>query len=201
MISIGRLLLVVLLLQACSEKPQLQPLPADTTVLAFGDSLTLGSGVEPRHSYPAVLEQLSELGVVNAGVAGELSDSGLQRLPGLLQQHRPGLVILTHGGNDLLRGRDSEQISANLAQMIALVADSGSQVLLVAVPRPGLFPESAGFYAELARQYQVPLEPGIVAELEADGSAKSDRVHFNQAGYRRMAEAIYQLMVNRGAVQ
>lgn len=195
------LLLVFLLLPGCTGKPQLQPLPADSTVLAFGDSLTLGSGVEPRHSYPAVLEQLSELEVVNAGLAGELSESGLERLPVLLQQHRPGLVILTHGGNDLLRGRDSEQTSANLAQMMALVAESGSQLLLVAVPRPGLFPESADFYADLARRYQVPLEPGIVAELEADSSAKSDRVHFNEAGYRRMAEAIYQLMVNRGALQ
>lgn len=195
------LVLVLLLVPGCTGKPQLQPLLADTTVLAFGDSLTLGSGVEPRHSYPAVLAQLSELEVVNAGVAGELSESGLERLPGLLQQHRPGLVVLTHGGNDLLRGRDSEQTSAHLAQMMALVADSGSQLLLVAVPRPGLFPKSADFYAELARRYQVPLEPGIVAQLEADSSAKSDRVHFNQAGYRRMAEAIYQLMVNRGALQ
>ena len=201
MIRSACLLLVLLLLPGCTGKPQLQPLPADSTVLAFGDSLTLGSGVEPHHSYPAVLAQLSEFEVVNAGVAGELSESGLERLPGLLQQYRPGLVILTHGGNDLLRGRDTEQTSANLAQMMALVADSGSQLLLVAVPRPGLFPESADFYAELARRYQVPLEPGIVAELEADSSAKSDRVHFNQAGYRRMAEAIYQLMVNRGALQ
>lgn len=200
MIRSACLLLVLLLVPGCTGKPQLQPLPADSTVLAFGDSLTLGSGVEPHHSYPAVLAQLSEFEVVNAGVAGELSESGLERLPGLLQQYRPGLVILTHGGNDLLRGRDTEQTSANLAQMMALVADSGSQLLLVAVPRPGLFPESADFYAELARRYQVPLEPGIVAELEADSSAKSDRVHFNQAGYRRMAEAIYQLMVNRGAL-
>jgi lysophospholipase L1-like esterase len=195
-----RLLLLLALLSACSDAPRLQPLQRGDIVLAFGDSLTLGSGVAPEHSYPAVLQQMSALTVVNAGVAGEDTDSGLQRLPELLRQYRPKLVILTHGGNDLLRQRDSKHIQANLSAMVELIRAAGSQVVLVAVPRPGLWPQSADFYAALADSHRLPLEPDIVAELESDSDFKSDRVHFNQRGYRRLAQALYQLLQNSGAL-
>jgi len=99
---------MILLVQDCSEKPQLQPLPANSSISAFGDSSTLGSGVERHYSDPTALQQLSGLEVINASIAGELSSEGLKRLPGLLRRHRPRLVIMTHGGNDVLRGRDSK---------------------------------------------------------------------------------------------
>ena len=67
-------------------------------MLAFGDSLTAGFGAAAQQSYPEVLENLALLNIINAGVSGELSAAGLQRLPALLAQHQPKLVIICHAG-------------------------------------------------------------------------------------------------------
>ena len=93
--------LLCLLLAACGE-PGFRPLAAGETILAFGDSLTEGRGVNPAQSYPSVLASLSGHPVINGGVSGELSRAGRARLPGLLAEHRPALVILLEGGNDIL---------------------------------------------------------------------------------------------------
>lgn len=134
-----------LLLVACGE-PGFRPLAAGETILAFGDSLTEGRGAPPAQSYPSVLASLSGHPVINGGVSGELSQAGRARLPGLLAEHRPGLVILLEGGNDILRGTGEAALKANLAAMIAAVQGSGAQLLLVAVPRKSLFADGAPLY-------------------------------------------------------
>ena len=89
--------LLCLLLAACGE-PGFKPLAAGETILAFGDSLTEGRGVNPAQSYPSVLASLNGHPVINGGVSGELSRAGRVRLPGLLAEHRPALVILLEVG-------------------------------------------------------------------------------------------------------
>ncbi|WP_323949110.1 GDSL-type esterase/lipase family protein [Aeromonas caviae] len=134
--------LLCLLLAACGE-PTFRPLAQGETLLAFGDSLTEGRGVSPSQSYPSVLANLSGHPVVNGGVSGELSQAGRARLPGLLARHRPALVILLEGGNDILRGSGEAALKANLAAMIEAVQGSGAQILLVGVPRKSLFADGA----------------------------------------------------------
>ena len=80
-----------------------QLVPAGSTVLALGDSLTYGTGASPETAYPTVLAELSGWNVVNAGVSGNTSAQALERLPGLLAEHQPKLVIVSIGGNDFLR--------------------------------------------------------------------------------------------------
>jgi acyl-CoA thioesterase-1 len=196
------LLVFVALLTACSDnKPQLPPLSPDAVILAFGDSLTFGSGTDKTKSYPAVLAQLTGHTVINAGIPGEVTTAGLQRLPALLDQHKPELLILCHGGNDLLRKLNSAATRSNIEAMINAAAQHNIPVLLIGVPQPALmFMESAVIYDELAAQYKLAYQGEILPAVEADNSLKSDRIHPNADGYKRMASAIYQLMQETGAL-
>lgn len=108
------------LLTACSSDAKSSRLAGDAVILAFGDSLTFGTGASPAESYPAVLESLVGRRVVNSGVPGEVTADGLSRLPEVLEKEKPALMILCHGGNDLLRRLDQRQTAKNLRKMIRL---------------------------------------------------------------------------------
>lgn len=195
----GILTLLCLLLAACGE-PALRPLGAGETILAFGDSLTEGRGASAAQSYPGVLASLSGHPVVNGGVSGELSQAGRARLPGLLAEHRPALVILLEGGNDILRGSGEAALKANLAAMIEAVQGSGAQLVLVGVPRKSLFAEGAPLYEELAEQYGLVLDNDSIGNLLRRPELKSDAVHLNAPGYRTLAERLHRLLQERGAL-
>ncbi|ADE16239.1 lipolytic protein G-D-S-L family [Nitrosococcus halophilus Nc 4] len=181
---------------ACSDSPQLSKLPPDGTILAFGDSITYGTGAGgSQYSYPSILEERVNRQVINAGVPGELSRQGLARLPEVLERYQPHLVVLCHGGNDLLRKQDDTQIAANLRGMIELIQEQGIEVILLAVPRPAVFfMDVADFYATIAREYQIPIDSETLVRLEKDPALKSDQVHLNQEGYRQLADAVVNLL-------
>lgn len=159
-------------------------------MLAFGDSLTAGTGAEKAESYPAVLAELLRCRVVNAGVPGEISKEGLDRLPSLLQRHKPTLVILCHGGNDMLRKLDDPSIAHNIRAMIGLAQASGAEVILVGVPKPGLFLKAPSFYAEAAKTCNVPYAGKVLPGILSTRSLKSDMIHPNAAGYRKLAHQL-----------
>lgn len=184
----------------CGGNPELKVLPEDATVLAFGDSLTAGLGASTTDAYPAVLQSLSGREVINAGVSGELTIEGLRRLPALLLEHDPDLMILLEGGNDILQNRSLDETKANLSAMITLAKDRGTDVVLVGVPKRSLLASTAGFYTELAKEHHVPLEKKIIGSLLKKPAMKSDSVHFNAAGYRALAEAIHQILQDSGAL-
>lgn len=188
------------MLAGCSGQPALTPLSSDDVILAFGDSLTHGSGVDARQSYPSVLADISGIEVVRSGVPGEVSSAGLERLPGVLREVDPALVVLCHGGNDVLRRMDPVQTEENLRQMIRVIRNHGAEVVLLAVPEMGLFPDAPDYYERIRDDMQVPVELDILADLQSDSNMKSDRVHFNSAGYRKMAEATLAMLKEAGAV-
>lgn len=188
------LLLFAALLPACDKAPAIAPLPAHAVVLAFGDSLTHGNGASPGEAYPDILAGLLGRTVINAGVPGEISAEGRRRLPQLLQRHRPQLVILCHGGNDFLRRLDRQQTAANLAAMVEQCQAAGADVVLVGVPEPGLFLDPPDFYAAIARQAGIPYEAEIISSVLGDRAYKSDTIHPNAAGYRRIAAALHALI-------
>jgi lysophospholipase L1-like esterase len=193
--------LLFALLAACGGgQPKLPPLASDAVVLAFGDSLTFGIGANPNESYPARLEELIGRKVVSAGVPGEVSAEGLARLPSALDEAKPQLVILCHGGNDFLRKLDEAQAANNLRSMARLARSRGAQVVLIGVPKPGLLPSPAGFYADIAKELRLPYEEAALKKILTDNALKSDLVHPNAAGYARLAEAIAALLRKAGAV-
>ena len=194
-------LLALALLAACSGgQPKLARLAPDAVVLAFGDSLTFGQGANPGESYPARLEALIGRKVVSSGIVGETSAEGLARLPAALDEAKPQLVILCEGGNDFLRKLDEAQAADNLRAMVRLAKSRGAQVVLIAVPKPGLLPSPADFYAVVAKEFGVPHEEAALRKILTDNALKSDLVHPNAAGYAKLAEAIAALLKRTGAV-
>ena len=190
---------LLLILTGCSS-PKLLPLTDDAVIVAFGDSLTAGYGVNKSDSYPMVLQEITGLKVINSGVSGETTSEGLERLSDVLNKHQPDLVVLLEGGNDLLQKKKPQQIKQNLRSMIQIIQASGAQVLMVGVPEKKLFGSSLPLYSELSSELGVPLEEDIVASLMKRPSMKSDFVHFNKKGYKELAMAIFEKLQQAGAI-
>lgn len=188
-------------LMACSSGAKQPPLARNALILAFGDSLTFGTGAAPTESYPAHLERLVGRRVVNSGIPGEVSGEGLLRLPGVLEREKPALLILCHGGNDLLRRLDRQQTANNIRAMIRIARERGIGVILIAVPSPGLALSPAPFYREIAAELKIPLEEEALTGVLSDGSLRSDYIHPNAEGYRRLALSIAAFLKKNGAVE
>jgi len=195
-------LIFALALSACGEAPpRLPALGADDVILSFGDSLTYGTGARAEESYPAVLATLIGRTVVRSGVPGEVSAAGRKRLSAELERHQPKLLILCHGGNDLLRKRSLGALEENLRAMIADARARGVAVMLLGVPRPALFGlEAAEAYHTVATATAVPLLADALPEILADNNLKADPIHPNAAGYARLAQAVADYLRTTGAV-
>mgnify|MGYP003644460461 FL=1 len=194
------LIVSLILLQACTDPDYLTPIPEDGVILAFGDSLTVGVGVGDTDSYPAVLTQLSGRKVIGAGVSGEETSQGLKRLPTVIDEVNPSLMILLLGGNDILRNRNMQNTKQNLSAMIEIAHARGVQVVLIGVPEKKIFSDVAPLYEELAEQYNLLHLDDLLSQLLRDNEYKSDAVHLNQQGYRVMAESIHKSLVKYGAL-
>ena len=192
---------VLAALAACGEKtPQLSRLAATDVILAFGDSLTYGTGAATAEAYPSVLSGLIGRTVVGAGVPGETTGEGLQRLPAVLDEVKPRLLLLCMGGNDMLQGVQFPAIESNLREMVKLAKARGVDVVLIGVPTPQLLGGPPEYYDKVAKDFALPLENKILNDVLFDRSLKSDMIHPNAAGYRRFAQALAELLRKAGAV-
>ncbi|SNB45246.1 arylesterase [Geobacter sp. DSM 9736] len=190
----------LLLLVSCSDTPTLPPLPTDGAILAFGDSLTYGTGAAAGESYPEVLETLIRRRVINAGIPGETTAEGLVRLPALLEEQKPRLMVLCLGGNDFLRRMDEDQTEKNLKAMVGAARERGVPVVLLGVPKPGVFLKAHSMYCNIAGQFALPYEGKSLQRVLGDTSLKSDPIHPNAAGYRELAEAVAKVLKKSGAL-
>jgi lysophospholipase L1-like esterase len=185
---------------ACGERPKLERLAPDAVVLAFGDSLTFGSGANEDESYPAQLEKMIGRRVVRAGVPGEVTAQALARLPAALDEHAPRLLLLCIGGNDFLRRLGNQQAERNVREMVQLAQSRGVAVLLIGAPEPGFTVSPPAFYAGIAKDYRLPYEDGIVGQVLKDSSLKADPIHPNARGYRVIAERLVETLKQSGAI-
>ncbi len=200
MIKFTNILLLCVAITNCGDSARLQPLDTAATILAFGDSLTYGSGTSRQNAYPATLQTLINRKVINAGVPGEISKAGLQRLPNLINQHQPDLIIICHGGNDFLGKLDVNQTRQNIQQMIDIATENNIQVLIIAVPEFGLFLNTSPIYGELADRNDLPVAEDVLADILKQNAYKSDHVHPNAQGYKILAENINLLLIQTGAI-
>ena len=158
------------------------------TILIVGDSISAGFGLDTRLGWVSLLEQrLSKEGhddkVLNASISGDTSAGGLARLPALLAEHKPDVVIVELGGNDGLRGQLPAQLKQNLASMIEASQQAGAKVLLLGMQLPPNYGARytqafAAVYGELANEKKVALVPFF---LEGVGGKpelmQADRIH------------------------
>jgi len=193
--------LLIAALMGCGERvPRVPAVAPNEVIVAFGDSLTYGTGATESESYPEVLAQLIGRRVVQAGVPGEVTAQGLARIEQVIEAHRPALMIVCLGGNDMLRKVDEAQVKKNLGEIIRAIRSRGIAVVLVGVPKPALITSAPAFYGELAKEFGVPYEGKVVTDVMYQIDLKADPIHPNAKGYRRMAEAIAELLKKAGAI-
>lgn len=178
-----------------------------TRLVALGDSLTQGYGLPEADGFVPQLQawldaQGRDVVVINAGVSGDTTAGGRARLDWTLSEPVDAMIV-TLGGNDLLRGLDPRNSRANLDAILAGAKAKGVEVLLMAMQAPGNFGadyQSAfdGMYAELAQQHGALLGTSFMAPLAAEGSdltldarlMQSDGIHPNREGVARIVAAM-----------
>ena len=109
-------------------------------------------------------------------------------------------MILCHGGNDLLRKMDMKDMESNIRSMIQLSLDRGIPVILLGVPKPGLFLSSFDIYEKIATSMGIIFIEDLIPDILGDKSLKSDSIHPNKEGYYFMAEEIYKILMDNGAI-
>ncbi|AUZ05929.2 MULTISPECIES: GDSL-type esterase/lipase family protein [Vitreoscilla] len=182
--------LIGLFVNACGASHE-QALSQNSTVLILGDSLTQGVGASSKTmAYPSLLAQSSGWNVINGGVSGNTSAQALERLPDLLSEYQPELVIISIGGNDFLQQKPNTETRANISQSIQLSQQNGAKVLLVAVPYLSLaaaigHPSDHDMYEQLAKEHQVYLLQDAWSDVLGDEDLRADTVHANDAGYAK----------------
>ena len=191
------LALAALLLATSCGQPKEAALGPGTRVLALGDSLTAGNGVTPGEAWPALLATRTGWVIVNGGVSGDTSAGALQRLPALLEEHAPALVLVTLGGNDMLRRLPQGQTISNLGQMLTLIKAHGARAVLLATPKPSVAGavfnqlSAADFYRKVAKDQQVPLIEDALAEVLSNPELKGDQLHPNAAGHALLSTKLF----------
>ncbi len=187
---------------AAAEQRRSVPPIADSrpVILAFGDSLTAGHGVQLIASYPSQLQRaLDERGykyrVVNAGISGDTTSGGLSRIDAVLAAH-PKIAILELGANDGLRGIPIREAKRNLGQMIAKAQAAGTTVVLAGMTLPlnygpDYIHDFEAMYADLAKQYKTALIPffleGVAAHMDLN---QEDGIHPTAKGYTIVAQTV-----------
>ena len=172
------------------------------TIVAVGDSLTAGYGVDETEAYPALLEKrlLSDgypFKVVNAGVSGETSSGTRSRIEWVIRSLHPDIVILETGANDGLRGVDPGVLEKNLDEIVTTLQANGIAILLAGMKMPpNLGPAYTGRFADvyptIAARHRIPLIPFFLKSVAGDARYNlPDRLHPNPEGYRRILNDIY----------
>lgn len=202
------LLAAAVLLVGCTETPRFDdPLPDGAVALAFGDSVTHGTGAESGEDYPSRLAALTGWRIVNGGVPGDTAREAVARIDDALDAAKPALALIELGGNDFLRRRPAADVKEDLRKIIAATRQAGVVPVLVSVPELSLVAAVSGrlgdspIYAELAAEEDVLLIDGVFADVLSDEALRSDRIHPNGAGYRVLAEHIAEDLADAGLLR
>lgn len=173
--------------------------------MVLGDSLSAAYGIDKAEGWVSQLQiRLNQQGfayrVINASVSGDTTRTGLTRLPAALKQHQPQIVLVALGGNDGLRGFPFSEIEQSLGKILTHIARSGAKPLLVGVRLPPNYgpvynQQFTELFQRLAKQYQVPLVPKLLAGIDDQGELmQPDRIHPTAAAQTRILENVWPVL-------
>jgi len=202
-------LLLIFTLVACGKTAEkYAAIPQGATVLILGDSLSYGTGANTGtntgEDYPSLLATKTGWQIINAGVPGDTSAGGLERLPALLQQHQPKLLIVELGGNDFLHNVPQTKTMANLKAILTQAKQAAVPSVLVAIPEVSAFRAAMGnlqdhtLFETLAQETNTPLISNVFSEVLSDNTLKADQIHANAKGYAVVSELLYRKLAEFG---
>ena len=201
--SMGWLLAWLLLMPmlACAKGPDTR-----AAVLVVGDSLSAAHNIPAASGWVNLLQQRVKQqikappAIINASISGETTAGALTRLPGLLEKHRPSVVVIELGGNDALRGLTPAQLRGNLEKMIVASQKAGAKVLLLGIDVPPNYGPAyrqrlRQTYAELAKQYDVPLLPFLLEGVALKPNLmQADGLHPTAAAQPQVLDNVWPLL-------
>ena len=194
------------LMASCSESEKYSAIPKGATVLVLGDSLSYGTGAKDGEDYPTLLAQTTGWKIINKGVPGDTTAGGLERLPELLEEYQPKLLIVELGGNDFLHQVSKSQTEANLKAILTLAKAQNIPTTLVAIPEFNALRAAVGslsdhtLYETIAKDTKTPLINDVFSEVLSDRNLKSDQIHPNAAGYLKVNQKMYEALQKLGFV-
>ncbi|HAV71706.1 MULTISPECIES: arylesterase [Stenotrophomonas] len=193
--------LLLMPMLACAKGPDTR-----AAVLVVGDSLSAAHNIPAASGWVNLLQQRVKQqikpppAIINASISGETTAGALTRLPGLLEKHRPSVVVIELGGNDALRGLTPAQLRGNLEKMIVASQKAGAKVLLLGIDVPPNYGPAyrqrlKQTYAELASQYKVPLLPFLLegVALKPD-LMQADGLHPTAAAQPQVLDNVWPLL-------
>jgi len=190
-------------LLACRAE-KVPAIPVGTTVLILGDSLSYGTGANKNEDYPTLLGAHTGWNIVNAGVPGDTTADGLARLPDLLNEHQPKLLMIELGGNDFLHGVPVGQTIANLNKIISQAKSKNITTVLIAIPEFKPLKAAMGglsdhpLYEKMADETKTFLIEDTFSEVLSKNSLKADYIHPNAQGYRAVEEKMRESLTELG---
>ena len=163
-------------------------------MLILGDSLSYGTGANQGEDYPSLLAKTTGWQIINEGVPGDTTAGGLERLPALLEQDNPKLLIVELGGNDFIHQLPQSDTIRNLKAILALAKAKGVKTILMAIPE--MSPLKAAFgnlsdhplYETIAKETATPLVADVFSDVLSDNTLKSDQIHPNAQGYAMVSK-------------
>ncbi|WP_300668632.1 GDSL-type esterase/lipase family protein [Desulfoluna sp.] len=167
--------------------------PSKPTLVAFGDSLTFGTGGGQNGSYPSQLSVRLGREVINLGVPGDTTESAIVRLDDVVM-YDPGVVLITLGGNDFKNGVESQVTFQNLEIIIGFLQAEGAMVILGGIDLPFWGQDFTRGYQKTADKMGAVLVPNIYHGIMGEPALMADRIHPNGRGYSKMADHFFKAL-------
>lgn len=196
--------LLSVLIASCGAEHHYSAVPAKSTIVILGDSLTYGTGAVKGEDYVSRLASNTGWNIINAGVPGDTSFNGLERLPAILDDNKIDLLIVELGGNDFLQHLPEKVTVKNLKAILSQAKTRQIQTALLAIPEFSPISAAIGnlsdhpLYAKIAKETDTPLISNVFSDVLDKNSLKSDQIHPNAEGYRMVEEHLRKMLIKMG---